>query len=51
MASKHVLEQARAFIPSFTGSAHKGQAGKIAVIGGCREYTGKCIDFCSTDLC
>ncbi|KAL5541642.1 hypothetical protein UlMin_009352 [Ulmus minor] len=30
----------RAITPSLDLSKHKGQAGKIAVIGGCREYTG-----------
>ncbi|XP_022979515.1 ATP-dependent (S)-NAD(P)H-hydrate dehydratase [Cucurbita maxima] len=30
----------RAITPSLDPKRHKGQAGKIAVIGGCREYTG-----------
>ncbi|MBA0737923.1 hypothetical protein Gogos_011340 [Gossypium gossypioides] len=30
----------RAITPSLDPTRHKGQAGKIAVIGGCREYTG-----------
>ncbi|PON80155.1 ATP-dependent (S)-NAD(P)H-hydrate dehydratase [Parasponia andersonii] len=30
----------RAITPTLDPSKHKGQAGKIAVIGGCREYTG-----------
>ncbi|KAL3626229.1 hypothetical protein CASFOL_029778 [Castilleja foliolosa] len=30
----------RSITPSLDNSKHKGQAGKIAVIGGCREYTG-----------
>ncbi|KAK4478028.1 hypothetical protein RD792_017293, partial [Penstemon davidsonii] len=30
----------RKITPSLDPSRHKGQAGKIAVIGGCREYTG-----------
>ncbi|XP_061345560.1 ATP-dependent (S)-NAD(P)H-hydrate dehydratase [Gastrolobium bilobum] len=30
----------RAIIPALDPSRHKGQAGNIAVIGGCREYTG-----------
>lgn len=34
------LDQARAFIPPLGSHSHKGQAGKIAVLGGCREYTG-----------
>ncbi|XP_068667225.1 ATP-dependent (S)-NAD(P)H-hydrate dehydratase [Aristolochia californica] len=30
----------RRITPTFDLKRHKGQAGKIAVIGGCREYTG-----------
>ncbi|XP_057429882.1 ATP-dependent (S)-NAD(P)H-hydrate dehydratase isoform X2 [Lotus japonicus] len=30
----------RAITPALDSTRHKGQAGKIAVIGGCREYTG-----------
>ncbi|KAG8370144.1 hypothetical protein BUALT_Bualt14G0086800 [Buddleja alternifolia] len=30
----------RSITPSLDPSRHKGQAGKIAVVGGCREYTG-----------
>lgn len=30
----------RAITPPLDHSKHKGQAGKIAVVGGCREYTG-----------
>ncbi|XP_047977508.1 ATP-dependent (S)-NAD(P)H-hydrate dehydratase [Salvia hispanica] len=30
----------KSITPSLQSSKHKGQAGKIAVIGGCREYTG-----------
>ncbi|XP_031276629.1 ATP-dependent (S)-NAD(P)H-hydrate dehydratase isoform X2 [Pistacia vera] len=30
----------RAITPTLDPTRHKGQAGKIAVIGGCREYTG-----------
>lgn len=30
----------KTFIPPLKESMHKGQAGKIAVIGGCTEYTG-----------
>ncbi|XP_073050232.1 ATP-dependent (S)-NAD(P)H-hydrate dehydratase isoform X1 [Primulina eburnea] len=33
----HIL---RSVTPSLESSRHKGQAGKIAVVGGCREYTG-----------
>ncbi len=34
------LEQVRKVIPPLTGKLHKGQAGKIGVLGGSREYTG-----------
>lgn len=34
------LDILRAITPPLDLSKHKGQAGKIAVIGGCREYTG-----------
>ncbi|KAK6139076.1 hypothetical protein DH2020_027199 [Rehmannia glutinosa] len=30
----------RSITPSLDSSRHKGQAGKIGVVGGCREYTG-----------
>eukprot|EP00245_Coleochaete_scutata_P014958 TRINITY_DN6484_c0_g1_i1.p1 TRINITY_DN6484_c0_g1~~TRINITY_DN6484_c0_g1_i1.p1 ORF type:complete len:343 (+),score=50.02 TRINITY_DN6484_c0_g1_i1:83-1111(+) len=30
----------REFVPPLSMVQHKGQAGKIAVVGGCREYTG-----------
>lgn len=30
----------RSITPTLDPSRHKGQAGKIAVVGGCREYTG-----------
>lgn len=30
----------RSISPTLDATKHKGQAGKIAVIGGCREYTG-----------
>ncbi|KAL8515309.1 hypothetical protein ACS0TY_014144 [Phlomoides rotata] len=30
----------KSITPSLDPSKHKGQAGKIAVVGGCREYTG-----------
>ncbi|KAL9233196.1 hypothetical protein vseg_008223 [Gypsophila vaccaria] len=34
------LDIIRKITPTLDLSRHKGQAGKIAVIGGCREYTG-----------
>jgi len=35
-----LLSSARNFIPQLTNKMHKGQAGRIAVIGGSEEYTG-----------
>lgn len=35
-----LLASCRAFIPSLTNAMHKGQAGRIGVIGGSEEYTG-----------
>eukprot|EP00250_Pteridium_aquilinum_P018831 c24214_g4_i2 orf=401-1423(-) len=35
-----ILPALRAIVPPLSASRHKGQAGKVAVIGGCREYTG-----------
>lgn len=39
MASRF-LDQVKSIIPPLLESMHKGQAGKIAVVGGCAEYTG-----------
>ncbi|WAQ98310.1 NNRD-like protein, partial [Mya arenaria] len=30
----------KAFIPPLLSSAHKGECGRIGVVGGCQEYTG-----------
>ncbi|CAK8531057.1 unnamed protein product [Lathyrus sativus] len=40
MQSVDVDDIIRAITPDLDQSRHKGQAGNIAVIGGCREYTG-----------
>eukprot|EP00741_Cyanophora_paradoxa_P005132 tig00000863_g4974.t1 len=44
MASWSALESSihaiRAVVPKLTQSMHKGQAGRIGVVGGCFEYTG-----------
>lgn len=40
MSSRQILKIARGIIPPLTSSLHKGQLGKIGVIGGCLEYTG-----------
>jgi len=35
-----LFPQMQRLVPPLSRSAHKGQAGKVAVIGGCQEYTG-----------
>lgn len=35
-----LLEFAKSVIPPLHYNKHKGQAGRVAVIGGCKEYTG-----------
>eukprot|EP01098_Paradermamoeba_levis_P002179 TRINITY_DN12578_c0_g1_i1.p1 TRINITY_DN12578_c0_g1~~TRINITY_DN12578_c0_g1_i1.p1 ORF type:complete len:323 (-),score=74.63 TRINITY_DN12578_c0_g1_i1:59-1027(-) len=35
-----LFQSARSVIPPLNPSSHKGQAGRLAVIGGCKEYTG-----------
>ncbi len=40
MSSSKLIGEVKAIIPPLLESMHKGQAGKIAVIGGCAEYTG-----------
>ncbi|XP_052791582.1 ATP-dependent (S)-NAD(P)H-hydrate dehydratase-like [Mya arenaria] len=35
-----LLEMVKAFIPPLLSSAHKGECGRIGVVGGCQEYTG-----------
>uniref|UniRef100_A0A8C2VCV1 ATP-dependent (S)-NAD(P)H-hydrate dehydratase n=2 Tax=Chinchilla lanigera TaxID=34839 RepID=A0A8C2VCV1_CHILA len=34
------LQLLRNIVPALTGEQHKGQAGRIGVVGGCQEYTG-----------
>ncbi|XP_030836566.1 ATP-dependent (S)-NAD(P)H-hydrate dehydratase [Strongylocentrotus purpuratus] len=36
----HMIEMVRSIVPSLDFTKHKGQDGRIATIGGCREYTG-----------
>lgn len=41
MASLHVGARAlRALAPELTPALYKGQCGKVAVLGGCGDYTG-----------
>jgi ATP-dependent NAD(P)H-hydrate dehydratase len=35
-----LLDQVRSIIPSLNNQLHKGQSGKIGIIGGSKEYTG-----------
>lgn len=39
-SSKELLQLTKKFIPPLLPTFHKGQAGRIAVIGGCEDYTG-----------
>ncbi|KZV94672.1 carbohydrate kinase [Exidia glandulosa HHB12029] len=38
--SKQLLDQVKQLIPPLTGKLHKGQAGRVAVVGGAEEYSG-----------
>ncbi|KAK9815408.1 hypothetical protein WJX72_003195 [[Myrmecia] bisecta] len=40
MGHDDLLAAVKQFVPALTGDKTKGQGGKIATIGGCREYTG-----------
>jgi len=40
LLEKHLIQQIKKFIPQLSFSVHKGESGKIGIIGGCREYTG-----------
>ena len=37
---KNVLGQIKAIIPPLNGSLHKGQSGRVGVLGGALEYVG-----------
>lgn len=40
MTQRNVLQQVKAIIPPLLPEFHKGQAGRVGILGGCREYTG-----------
>lgn len=40
MDAPALLKEVQQIVPQLTAEKYKGQAGKIAVIGGCMEYTG-----------
>ncbi|KAG8954629.1 hypothetical protein FRC04_011062 [Tulasnella sp. 424] len=40
MASKGLLDQVKLIIPPLNGKLHKGQAGRVGVVGGSADYTG-----------
>ncbi|CCX04430.1 Ribokinase-like protein [Pyronema domesticum] len=40
MNSKELLKQVKKIIPPLLEKFHKGQQGRVAVIGGCEDYTG-----------
>ncbi|XP_060574366.1 ATP-dependent (S)-NAD(P)H-hydrate dehydratase-like isoform X2 [Ruditapes philippinarum] len=35
-----LLDMVKSFVPALTFGAHKGDCGRIGVVGGCQEYTG-----------
>ncbi|KAF9454286.1 YjeF domain-containing protein [Macrolepiota fuliginosa MF-IS2] len=37
---RHIFEQIRALIPPLNGTLHKGQSGRVGVLGGAMDYTG-----------
>ncbi|KAI0072290.1 Ribokinase-like protein [Panus rudis PR-1116 ss-1] len=37
---KHIIEQIQKLIPPLNGSLHKGQSGRVGVLGGALDYTG-----------
>ncbi|EJU03686.1 Ribokinase-like protein [Dacryopinax primogenitus] len=39
-SSARILEQVRAIIPPLSAKLHKGQAGRVGVVGGSADYTG-----------
>ena len=34
------VDRVRSLVPPLDEARHKGQAGRVGVVGGCREYTG-----------
>ncbi|ESO97453.1 hypothetical protein LOTGIDRAFT_114759 [Lottia gigantea] len=38
--SGSLVDMIKSFIPPMTHHQHKGQSGRVAVVGGCEEYTG-----------
>jgi len=40
VVSKRIIEQIRQLIPPLNGSLHKGQSGRVGVVGGALDYTG-----------
>ncbi|KAF9466127.1 H-hydrate dehydratase [Collybia nuda] len=37
---RHIFEQLKSLIPPLNGSLHKGQSGRVGVLGGALDYTG-----------
>lgn len=40
MQLDEIKSEVRRIVPTLSGERHKGQSGKVAILGGCREYTG-----------
>lgn len=36
-----IMEEVRSIIPKLSNDRHKGQAGRIGIVGGSKEYPGK----------
>ena len=40
---KHIFSQIKAIIPPLNGTLHKGQSGRVGVLGGALEYAPRTI--------
>jgi ATP-dependent NAD(P)H-hydrate dehydratase len=38
--AKQILQEVRSMIPPLSEKMHKGQAGRVGIVGGSRDYTG-----------
>jgi len=47
---RSIFEQLRQIIPPLNGTLHKGQSGRVGVLGGAKDYTAGAIKSYSPDL-
>lgn len=40
MSSRSLLSEVKQLIPPLSDALHKGQAGRVGIVGGSRDYTG-----------